>query len=453
METEVGSETTLQFWSRYRHEPLMVSSRHLDLFMTGVRQVLTNPMHAQAVAEMSSEDSAARLGDDDFWSGWRAYYRPYRVKDGILTIPVQGSLVNRSGFQFGRWMTGYEYIRQATIRGMGDKAVKGIVFDIDSPGGDAAGNFELAEEIAGYRKTKPMLAMANGLALSGGYSLATAAHETVVSRSGMTGSVGVVTTHVDASKMFDEFGLNISLIFAGKHKVDGHPFGPLPDSVREDIQARIDKTYGRFTKVVAANRRMSDDDVRETEARVYDAEESVSVGFADRIGEYRDAVAQLALRSDTMSKETGGQAASAETQTAADQAPNGEQAAAVDSAKATARQEERTRFATVQGSDEYKGREKLANHLLGSTDMTADAIVETLKASPAEQPDAASTQRNHFQERMDREPSPQVGGIEQGQEVERAEDGRPMATVTILDTHRKVTGHVPMSERSQGGNA
>ena len=97
-----------------------------------------------------------------------------------------------------------------------------------------------------------MMAVANGLALSGAYSFATAADELVVTRSGLTGSVGVVTSHVDMSKLLEDWGINISLIFAGKHKVDGHPFGPLPDDVRADIQTRVDKIYGVFTETGCA---------------------------------------------------------------------------------------------------------------------------------------------------------------------------------------------------------
>ena len=449
----ISEQQMTAFLTKFGRDPLLVSEQHMLDFIYGVT---FRPMFDGRPLTDEMENSIA-LGGDDFWTSWIAhYYRPYNVQDGVLRVPVRGSLVNRSTLQIGSWRTGHEYIRRATLRGVQDKDVRAIMFDVDSPGGEAAGNFELADEIRGYREAKPMMALVDTKAYSGAYSLASAAHSIVPTPSGGTGSVGVVSTHIDASKLFEDIGLNFSLIHAGKHKVDGHPFGPLPDEVRSDIQGRVDKLYSKFVSLVAINRGMDEEAVRATEARTYDAEESTAIGFADNVATYHDATARFALRSQSMSGNAGGQGARTEVPASTEQAPSGDQAAAVTTAAADARQAERTRFSTVQGSEEYKGREALANHLLGNTDMSADAIVATLKTSPVTEPSKAGNERNHFQERMNAEPNPGItqddpdGG--EGDQAKYDEHGRPKASVSILADHRAVTGHVPASER-KGGNA
>ena len=75
--------------------------------------------------------------DDDFWA-YVPSLRPYRVDNGVLTIPVQGMLLNGFPYQFGGMATGYDYIERAVARGVQDSAVREIVFDINSPGGTVA---------------------------------------------------------------------------------------------------------------------------------------------------------------------------------------------------------------------------------------------------------------------------------------------------------------------------
>ena len=291
---KISEQDMTAFLTRFGRDPLLVSEQHLANFILGAT---FRPLFDGRPLTDEMENSATLAGDD-FWTTWTAhYYRPYNVQDGVLRIPVRGSLVNRSTLQIGSWRTGHEYIRRAVMRGVDDKDVRAILFDVDSPGGEAAGNFELSEQIREARDAKPMMALVDTQAFSGAYSLASAAHSISAVPSGQTGSVGVVTTHVDASKMFEDFGLNFTLIHAGKHKVDGHPFGPLPDDVRGDIQGRVDKLYSKFVSTVAVNRGMDEEAVRATEARTCDAEESMAIGFADQVASYHDAAARFAYRS------------------------------------------------------------------------------------------------------------------------------------------------------------
>ncbi|MDN3719438.1 S49 family peptidase [Roseibium salinum] len=97
------------------------------------------------------------------------------------------------------------------------------------------------------------------------------ATEIVTTPSAVSGSIGVVLLHADISKALSEEGVKPTLIFSGRHKVDGNPFEPLSDDVRAGLQAEVDSLYEQFLKTVAAGRgdRLTEEMARATEARTF----------------------------------------------------------------------------------------------------------------------------------------------------------------------------------------
>ncbi len=423
---EMPSITAEPFIRRILDGPVLVAETQVAQVVANLQELASNDHFAELTAHVSSMES-----DEDFWAGegYRAQRRPYNVQDGVLIIPVMGTLIHRFSFQMGSTATGYEYIQRAFNRGMDDPEVESIVLHIDSPGGQAAGNFELVEHMVSRRGEKPIKAMVEDKALSGGYSIATAADEIVSTRSGSTGSVGVVVMHINFGKALSNFGVEVNFIKAGERKTDGNPFEPLSDTARARIQQGVDKFYGMFVSTVANNRGMSDDAVRETEADVYDAEESIEVGFADRIGDFRTELVSLGTantRGIAMSKEN-------ETPT-------------IDAAKveSDARIAERKRFSTVMSSEHYAGREELAGHLLENSEMSAEQIAATLEKSPkveeAPAPAPEADQRNHFAEAMNKAGTPGVGA--EDDDADAGANAPHDASASILGDYRKAGGRV-----------
>ena len=111
------------------------------------------------------------------------------------------------------------------------------------------------------------------------------AHRVVFAeKNSRVGSVGVYVQHIDQSKAIEKKGLVVSFIYAGDHKLDGNPFGPLPDDVRASIQVGVDKLYGDFVSAVASNREMTEEAVRATQARVYMPDDAYELGLVDGVG-------------------------------------------------------------------------------------------------------------------------------------------------------------------------
>ncbi len=154
--------------------------------------------------------------------------RDYAVIDGIAVIPVQGMLLKKETF-LSAWSgaTSYEQLQLRLRAPSMTPGVRAILLDVDSPGGETAGCFDLADYIYSARSIKPIYAVANDIALSAAYAIASSASKIFLSRTGAVGSIGVYALHIDQSGFDDTIGAKYTYVFAGKKKVDGNPHEPL----------------------------------------------------------------------------------------------------------------------------------------------------------------------------------------------------------------------------------
>lgn len=237
---------------------------------------------------------APRLRGETLPFGAKPTMRDYEVQNGVAIIPVVGTLVRRTvGLEAQSGLTSYGLIAERLDAALSDNAVKGILLDIDSPGGEAGGVFDLADKIFAARKIKPIWAVANDEAFSAAYAIAAAADKIYLSRTGGVGSVGVIAVHLDQSAAEADAGLKYTAIFAGEHKNDLSPHEPLSDPARAQLQAEVDRVYALFTESVARMRGIDLAAVKATEAALYFGEQSLAVGLADRIGTMGDALSDL----------------------------------------------------------------------------------------------------------------------------------------------------------------
>lgn len=363
--------------ARFANSPVMVSRDKADWLSSCLESVSTA---MGAIVARSATEAATMY--DDFWpmaDSWMSYYRPYKVENGTLLIPVKGVLLHDFGYQCGDWATGYIYIQKAFERGMADINVQRIAMVMNSGGGEVAGCFDAVDRVFAMRGQKPIAALVNEHAYSACYAWASVADKITVTRTGGVGSVGVVTSHSDYSKMLDDYGLKITFIHAGEHKVDGNSYEPLPEAVKNRMQARIDGLYDIFVSTVARNLGIDEQIVRDTEALTYSAEEAVELGLAHEVRAFDEALTAFSGGLSTTAGE--------ETMSDATQTPEAMQAG-LDAARAEGRKEgalaERERIQGIQGSDEAKARPALASHIAMNTDMTIEAAKSLLAASAEE---------------------------------------------------------------------
>lgn len=223
----------------------------------------------------------------------------YDVVGGVAIIEVQGTLVQKLGtLRPYSGMSGYDGIRQNFLMALTDPNVEAIMLDVDSPGGEVAGCFDLVDTIYQARGDKPIWAILNESAYSAAYAIASAADRIVLPRTGGVGSIGVICAHVDFSKALTSAGIKVTFITYGDRKADGHSEIPLSDEAYERFQADINQMGELFAKTVARNRGITADKVRGTQAATFMASEGVALGFADEVmapdAAFRALLAELA---------------------------------------------------------------------------------------------------------------------------------------------------------------
>jgi signal peptide peptidase SppA len=203
---------------------------------------------------------------------------------GIAIIPVVGTLVKRSlGMEAASGLTSYSEIAAMLDTAFADPMVSGILLDIDSPGGEASGSFELARRVREATALKPVWAVANDAAYSAAYAIAASAQRLYVTETGGVGSIGVIALHVDQSIKDATDGYRYTAITAGAHKNDYSPHVPLSDAAKSELQGEVDRLYAIFTGHVAAMRGLGIDAVRATEAGLYFGGNAVTQGLADGV--------------------------------------------------------------------------------------------------------------------------------------------------------------------------
>lgn len=225
--------------------------------------------------------------------------RPSSISGGIQVLPLFGTIAPRANMiTDGSGGTSAETFTKNFRAALADPNVGAIVIDVDSPGGTVQGVDETANEVFKARGVKPVVAVANHLAASAAYWIATAAEELVVTPSGEVGSIGVFAAHDDYSKSNETIGVKRTYIKAGKYKTEANPDEPLNDEAMAAIQKRVDEYYGMFTKAVARNRGVSVDAVRNGygEGRVVGAQEALRLGMVDRVATFDETIARLQKR-------------------------------------------------------------------------------------------------------------------------------------------------------------
>ena len=212
----------------------------------------------------------------------------------VAVIPIHGTLVRRtSGIEAESGLASYTGIAAQLDAALASPEIAAILLDIDSPGGESGGVFDLADRIRAASEVKPVWAVANDMAFSAAYALASAATRVFVARTGGVGSIGVIAMHVDQSVKDAHDGVRYTAVFAGERKNDLNPHEPISNEAHAVLRAEVDRIYDLFVETVARHRGLDADAVRATEAGLFFGPDAVATGLADAVGSLDDALTQL----------------------------------------------------------------------------------------------------------------------------------------------------------------
>jgi len=225
---------------------------------------------------------------------------------GLAVIPLYGVIMPRATLM--SQLSGGASLEQfqATLKqAVADPDIGSILLDIDSPGGSTSLVSETAALIRSAREEKPIVAIANTLAASAAYHLASQGTEVIVSPSGLVGSIGVFTIHEDLSRFLEKLGVKPTLISAGRYKTEGHMYEPLTAEAKAATQAIVDDVYSLFVDDVAAGRGVEASAVENGfgEGRLVTAKNAVKEGMADRVATLDETISRM--RRNGSSQTTG----------------------------------------------------------------------------------------------------------------------------------------------------
>jgi capsid assembly protease len=357
----------------------------------------------------------------------------YTVEDGVAVLAIDGVIAKRMNLMTKiSGGVSSELVGRDFAAALADRSVQAIVLAIDSPGGTVDGTPELADQIYQARGQKPIIAVTDGMMASAAYWIGSAADQVFISSEvALTGSIGVVTKHVDMSAAEAKQGIKTTEIFAGQYKRIASQYEPLTSEGRAYIQEAVDHAYGVFVDAVARNRGASIDTVlgKMADGRTFHGSQAVEAGLVDGVATLSAAIEQareLARKPQPITRAgdahaTATQEEHMDLKTLKEQHPDlvaaisaealTGQIELLETAKAEGAQSERDRIAAVR-SQALPGHEALIERLAFDGVSTGDDAAKAIIAAERDLRTVAA-------ERMEQESNGAVGGALRGDDTGR----------------------------------
>ena len=219
------------------------------------------------------------------------------AENRIAVIDVKGTIASE-GEAFGEVIANSKQIVKLIRAAKDDANVKAIIVDLDTPGGEVTASDEIYHELK--LCGKPVVAMMNTMAASGGYYVACGANKIVANKFTMTGSIGVIISTVDVSGLLDWAKVKPEFYTSGKMKAMLNPAKPTTEEEAKVVQALVMDAYKEFAGIVSEARNIPLEKITQGElgdGRVFDGEQALANGLVDQIGYFataEDAALELA---------------------------------------------------------------------------------------------------------------------------------------------------------------
>ncbi|HEY4257083.1 MAG TPA: signal peptide peptidase SppA, partial [Candidatus Udaeobacter sp.] len=200
---------------------------------------------------------------------------------GLISSSLPGSVTD----------TMVDDMRAALQQARDDSRVKAIVLVIDSPGGEVTASDAIYSAVVKARARKPVVVYMESLAASGGYYVSCGGKFLMASETSITGSIGVIIQTLNYEQLFNKVGLASVVFKSGKFKDMLNGARPITPEERELVQNFIMKTYDKFLGIVAKERKLPADLLRNTiaDGRILSGKEAFDNKLIDGLGELDDA--------------------------------------------------------------------------------------------------------------------------------------------------------------------
>lgn len=212
--------------------------------------------------------------------------------DKIAVIMLRGLISSSLNGNVGDTMV--DDMRLALQQARDDEHVKAVVLEIDSPGGEVTASDVIYNWVVKTRAKKPVVVYMDSLAASGGYYVACGGKYLMANETTITGSIGVIIQTLNYEQLFNKIGLASVVFKSGKFKDMLNGARPVTPEERDYIQGFIMKTYEKFLGIVAKERNVPADVLRNTVAdgRILSGKDALDNKLIDEVGQIEDAFAK-----------------------------------------------------------------------------------------------------------------------------------------------------------------
>ena len=213
-------------------------------------------------------------------------------RDKIAVIMMRGLISSSLPGNVGETMV--DDMRLALKQATDDDRVRAIVLEIDSPGGEVTASDVIYNLVIKARSKKPVVVYMDSLAASGGYYVACGGKYLMANETTITGSIGVIIQTLNYEQLFNKVGLASVVFKSGKFKDILNGAREVTPEEREMLQSFVMKTYDKFLGVVARERNLSADALRNgiADGRILSGKDALDNKLIDGTGQIEDAFAK-----------------------------------------------------------------------------------------------------------------------------------------------------------------
>ena len=214
--------------------------------------------------------------------------QPYYSENKIAIINVEGEITFGESI-FG--VAGSDTIVKNIRKAIKDDSVKAMVLRVNSPGGIVDAGELITNALEEFKNTdRPIITSMGDIAASGGVWVTTLSEEIWAQPETLTGSIGVYALATTIDGIYDWAGIKVDGISSTK-AAEWDPRQPMPNYIKESIQASVDNTYDKFIRRVANNRKMPYQEVLSAAGgRIWSGEKALQLGLIDKLGNVNDAI-------------------------------------------------------------------------------------------------------------------------------------------------------------------
>ena len=219
--------------------------------------------------------------------------------DKFVRIPIRGliDLSEKTDRLFGLESGSAAFALDAIHAATRDVEVRGLLLEIDSPGGGVTDSDILYNALMAFKaehEGRVVVVLMGDLCASGGYYIASAADYIMAHPTTTLGSIGVIIPGFNLKGLADRLGIREDPIVSGPNKSMGGLLGERTEEQRAILQEVVDASYDRFVSLVAKGRGLDEASVKAlADGRIFSAARAKELKLVDGIGYYDDAVREL----------------------------------------------------------------------------------------------------------------------------------------------------------------